>query len=154
MVDFDTLLAILHRRPDARLRQDAAQAMTARANAFDQRALWNEVHLQFASHHLLLGFWIEPYVAHDGLAHQLGPNKLADSATRRRRVIGDHCKIAFVLAHDLVDDPLGAADPHESADHQARTIWDHGNGLVESNGLHTLSSSNGLAALVGAGRLG
>ena len=50
-------------------------------------------------------------MAHDGLAHQLGPDELADSATRRRRVIGDHRKITLVLAHDLVDDPLGLPTP-------------------------------------------
>src|SRR4029077_19659216 len=106
----------------------AAEAMTAGADAFDQRALRNEIHLQFASHHLLLSFGIEADMAHDGLAHQLCPDELADSATGRRGVIGDHRKIAFVLADDLVDDPLWRADAHESADHQARALWDRGNG--------------------------
>ena len=126
------LLAVLDRRADAGLRQDAAQPMTAGADAFDQRALRHELHLQFAGHHLLLGFGIEADVAHDGLAHQLGSNELADSPARRRRVIGDHGEIALVLAHDLVDDPLGRAHRHEPADHQACAIGDHGNRLVES----------------------
>jgi hypothetical protein len=39
-----------------------------------------EVHLQLAAHHVLLGFGVEADVAHDGPAHQLGPDELADSA--------------------------------------------------------------------------
>ncbi len=37
-IDFDHLLAGSDRRPDAGMRQDAAEAVTTRADALDQRA--------------------------------------------------------------------------------------------------------------------
>ena len=109
-VHFDALLAALDRRADAGLRQDAAQSITAGADALDERALRHELHLQLTGHHLPLSFGVEADVAHDRLAQQLGADELADSPARHRRVVGDHSEIALVLAHDLVDDPLGRAD--------------------------------------------
>src|SRR5262249_54505949 len=85
---------------------------------------------------LALGFRVEADVADDRLAQQLGSDELADSLPRCRSVIGDHREIAFVLPHDLVDDPLGRADGHEAADHQARAIGNHGDRLLKRDRLH------------------
>ena len=125
------------------MRQDAAEAESAGADALDQGALRHELHLQFAGHHLPLGFWIETDMADDGLAQQLGRDELADPPAGRCRVIGDDGEVALVLTHDLVDDPLGRADSHEAADHQACAIRDHGNGLFERDSLH-VSSTQGV----------
>ena len=108
----------------------------AGADAFDESALWHQLHLQFARHHLPLGLGVEPDVAHDRLAHQLGFDQLADSSARHRGVVGDHCEVAFVLAHDLVNDALGRTDGHEAADHQACAVGDHGDRLIEREGSH------------------
>ena len=96
----------------------------------------DELHLELAGHHLPLGLGIEPDVTDDGLAQQLGLDKLADPPARHRGIVGDDGKIAFALTHDFVDDPLGRADRHEPADHQACAVWDHRDRLIELEGLH------------------
>ena len=104
--------------------------MAAGADALDQRALRNELDIQLAGQHLLLGFGVEADMADDGLAHQLGADQLADAASGHRGIVGDDRKVAFVLPYDLVDHALGRADRHEATDHQACAVGDHGNRLV------------------------
>ena len=65
---FDDLLSILHRRADTGCCQDTAEAKSPSANLLDQGALRHELHLQFAGHHLPLGFCIETNMAHDSFA--------------------------------------------------------------------------------------
>ena len=130
-VHLDALLAGLDRRADAGLRQNAAEPVSAGADAFDERTLRHQLDLQLAGQHLPLRFGIEANVAHDRLAHQLGRDQLADARGRHRGIVGDHRQIALVLPHDFVDDALGRADGHEAADHQACAIGDHGNRLIE-----------------------
>jgi hypothetical protein len=79
-VQIDPLLAGLHRRPDAGLRQDPAEPMPAGADALDQRSLRDKFHFEFPSHHLPLGLRIEADMAHDSLAQQPRLDELADSA--------------------------------------------------------------------------
>jgi hypothetical protein len=96
--------------------------MTGGANALDQRALRHELDLHFASEHLLLSFGIEPDVARNDPAHQIRRHEFPDADARQRRVVGDHREVALALADELVDDPLGRANTHEAAHHQARAI--------------------------------
>jgi hypothetical protein len=112
------------------------------ADAFDQRALRDELDLHFAGHHLPLRLGIEADVAGDHLANQLGLDELANSLSRRCRVIGDYGELAFVLTHDLVDDPLGRAHRHEAADHQACAIGNHRDCLFKTVGGHKCVQSD------------
>ena len=101
--------------------------MAARPNTFDKRTLGNELNLQFAGHHLPLGLAIETDMACDRLAQQLGIDELADASARSRGVIGDQGEVTLVLSHDLVDEPFGRPHGHETSDHQAGSVGDHGN---------------------------
>jgi hypothetical protein len=123
------------------------------ADAFDQGTLRNKLHLQFASHHhLSLGFGIETDVAHDGFTQLFGLDELPDAPARHRGVIRDHGKVALVLAHDLVNDTLGRADGHETADHQRCAVGDHGDRLIKSDGSHGLVEASRNARFVGLTR--
>ena len=46
-------------------------------------------------------------MAHDRLAQQLGADELADSLPGHGGVVGDDGEVAFLLAHDLVDQRSG-----------------------------------------------
>src|SRR5947208_3396994 len=70
-IDIDALLAGLDGCSDAGLREDAAEAIPAGANALDQGSLRYKLYLEFARHHLPLSFRIEADVTDNGLAHQL-----------------------------------------------------------------------------------
>jgi hypothetical protein len=135
-VHIDRLLTLLDGRAEACLRQNATEPMPAAAYSLDECSLRYELDLQFAGHHLALGFGIKTNMAHDDLAHKFCLNELADSLARDSGVIGDHGEIALILAQDLVDDALWRAHGHETADHQACTIWDHRNRLIERKGSH------------------
>ena len=63
------------------------------------------------------------------LRSSLAATSLPIPLSGRRRVVGDHRQVAFVLPHDLVDEALRRAHAHEPADHQARAVGDHGNRL-------------------------
>src|SRR6516162_8029411 len=86
-VDLDLLLAFLDDCADASGCEHAAKSAAASADAFDQRALRDEIDRHLARDHLLLRFWIETDVACDGASHQTRIDKFADSAARQRGII-------------------------------------------------------------------
>src|SRR5215467_14690188 len=63
-------------------------------------------------------------------------SSLTTRSTHRIEVSGDHREIALALADQLVDHPLGAADRHEAADHHARTVGNHRDGIGDFDGFH------------------
>jgi hypothetical protein len=62
--------------------------------------------------------------------------QLADALARRGRVVADQEQARLFLSHQFVEQPLRRADAHESTDHDACAVRDHGNGLFGGNGLH------------------
>ena len=105
------LLAFLDDRADTGRSEDSAEPEASGANSLDQRALRNELDLQFAGHHLSLCLGVEADVADDRFADQPRRNELADPPPGDRGVVGDHRQVAFSLAHDLVDDRAPACPP-------------------------------------------
>jgi hypothetical protein len=91
----------------------------------------HELNLQFAGHHLPLGFAIETDMACNHLAQHLGIDELADASARSRGVIRDQGEVALVLSHELVNEPFRRPHGHETSDHQACTIGDHGDRSLE-----------------------
>jgi hypothetical protein len=138
-IDFDLALALLDDRAHAGRRQNAPQSVAPRADLFDQGSLRDQLNLQCAGDHLLLGFGVEPDMARDHLAQGLGADKLANTAAGHRGVIGDHRQVAALLAQQLVDDHVRGADAHETADHQAGPIGDQGNRFLDQDRTHRSS---------------
>ena len=121
-VDLDDPLALGGKRANAGRSEDAPQTKAAGANPLDERPLRDKLHLDFAGHHLTLGFGVEANMADDRLAHQLGVDELTDAVTRPGRVVGDHGELPLLLTHELVDEALRGSYPHEPADHQAGAV--------------------------------
>ena len=86
------------------------------------------------------------------LRSSLASTSLPMPSPRRRSIVGDHGEIAFVLPHDLIDDALGRADGHETADHQARAVRDHRDGLFERDGSHGVASFHRRSAIARSSR--
>ncbi len=49
---------------------------------------------------------------------------------------GDDGEVALVLSHNLIDQAFWRTDTHEPADHKARPVRDHGDGILNGNDLH------------------
>ena len=62
--------------------------------------------------------------------------QLADSPARHRRVVGNDGEIALSLAHEFIDQALGRTDGHEPPDHEARAIWNQGDGVLKGYRFH------------------
>src|SRR5689334_6253026 len=75
-------------------------------------------------------------MAYDRLAQESRLDKLAHALSRHRGIVGDHRQIAFLLPHDLVDETLGRAHGHETADHETCPVRNSGDCLLERDGLH------------------
>src|SRR4029453_2265905 len=75
-------------------------------------------------------------MAYDRLAQESRLDKLADTLSRHRGIVGDHRQIAFLLPHDLIDETLGRAHGHETADHETCPVRNSGDCLLEKDGLH------------------
>ncbi|MNE25758.1 hypothetical protein D3C80_1190960 [compost metagenome] len=84
----------------------------------------NEIDLEFAGDHQLLGLRIGADMAGNHLLHQTGIDQLADADTGAGRIIGDHGQVLFALADQFVDQQWRGARAHETADHQYRAIRD------------------------------
>jgi hypothetical protein len=141
-VNFDLLFALLDRGADAGRRQDTAKTITAGANPLDERPLRHELDVQFTRRHLPLGLRVETDMAHDYLAQQPGCDKLSNSPSGRRRIVGNNRKVPLILPNNLVDNSFRSADGHESSNHQTRAVGDHRDRLFERYGLHTSPSAN------------
>src|SRR5262249_49781501 len=76
------------------------------------------------------------------LAHEAGVDQLAYAAAWDRRIIGDDREISFSLPHELIDDALGRADAHKSANHEAGSLRDHGDGIFDRKRFHRNLSAN------------
>src|SRR6516162_10314981 len=122
-VDLDLLLAFLDDGADSGRREYATESAAAGADAFDQRALRNQIDRHLARDHLLLRLWIETDVACDGASHQTRIDKFADSAAGEGRVVGDDGEIAFSLPDQFIEQTFRGANPHEPANHQGRAVW-------------------------------
>src|SRR3954468_15028620 len=75
-------------------------------------------------------------MAYDRLAQQPSPDELADAFSRHRRIVGDYRQIAFLLPRNLINETLGRAHGHETADHEACPVRNSGDCLLERDGLH------------------
>jgi hypothetical protein len=131
------------RRPPTcprRWRDHRAQAKAAGADAFDQRALGREFHLQFAGNHLRLGFGVGAYVADDHLAQQPRADEFANAHTGFCGVVGDDGEALLALAHQFVDQPVGRAHAHEATDHQHRPVGDQRHRVCQLDALFHLVS--------------
>ena len=74
-IDGNALPALFDQRSQSRLCENSSQSVTAGANPFNQRALRDKFHFEFALHHLLLCVGIEPDMAYDSLPDELGRNE-------------------------------------------------------------------------------
>ena len=147
------LLAFGRQGAHAGRRQHAAEPEGAGADAFGERALRHQLDLDAPLEHRALHRGMGADVARDDLRHQAGIDQPADAEAGPRGVVADQGEVAALLAHQLVDQAMRAADAHEAADHHARAIGrDAGHGLGRRDGslLHGRLASTGRRA---AGRI-
>jgi hypothetical protein len=95
-----------------------------------------------AGDHLLLRFGIEANVTCNGLADKSRADQLADSPAGHRRIIRNNGEIAFSLADQLIDHAFGCAHRQKTSDHEARTIWNHGDGVLKGDRFHRLRATD------------
>ena len=83
-----------------------------------------------------------------------GADQPADAVIGPGGVIGDDCEILAPEFDQGVDDAVGAADAHETADHQHGAVGNHFRGLLRRNAFFHRPVSSWLALPPGgAGRI-
>jgi hypothetical protein len=138
-IHIDLLLTFLDEGAHAGRCQHSTEAAAAGTDALDEGALRDQVDRDLLAQHLLLSLRIQPNMSADHARHLRALEQLADALSRRGRVIADQGKARFLLPHQFVEQAVRRADAHETGDHDAGAIRDHGNCFFSGNGLHGLA---------------
>ncbi len=136
-IDIDEPLAFFHRRTDASRCEDAAKAAAAGADPIGQRALRDQIHVDFPGDHLFLGHGIGADVRYSRFRDASGVNQLADATARERGVIANHGQSACARATSASMKRSGEPTPIKPP-----------NIMLASSGIKTAASAGEIALCI------
>ena len=118
------LLAFRHLGTITGGREEGRDARAARAAAFGQGALRDQVHLQFPGQHLPLELLVLAHVAADHLADLPRPQQQPQPEVVNACIVADAGETLHAPAHQCGDQVLGDAAQTEATYHQGHAIGD------------------------------